>query len=76
MKYQCALCGADYHVDHVRQWGKHKESDGNGNKAVCTALVPDHLGSGQVCKGDLVALPTLDGEVEKLAAKITPITTR
>lgn len=68
MKYQCAHCGETYPIDHVRQWGKHEASNGHGPTPCCTALVQDHLGSGAVCRGPLVAQPLEDGEA------VAPIT--
>ena len=77
MKYVCAHCNTEYHIDHVKAWGTTAESSGYGPQAVCTALVPDRAkaGSNAVCRGPLVAVPSKDAaEVAALAKKLTPIT--
>lgn len=72
MKFVCSLCDAEYHRDHVREWGKHQESLHNGPRPVCTALVRDALGSGAVCRGDLVPVPASAAAVAALK-RPTPI---
>jgi len=55
IKHTCSSCGAEYRAEYVKDWGKHAESNGCGPRPTCTALVPDHLGSGQMCRGQLMA---------------------
>jgi len=57
MKLECSECGAQYPGDLKSLWGKTAETNGYGPNVVCTALVPDALGSRQVCRGALGAIP-------------------
>lgn len=66
--FECALCGAQYQPDHVRQWGKHQDSLHLGARPVCTAVVKDHLGSNATCRGDLFAVGATEADAAKIAA--------
>lgn len=69
---KCAHCGAEYHADHAKHWGKHQDSVHAGPIPVCTALVEDHLGSGALCRGPLYAL-AVDAKSAESIARPRPI---
>jgi hypothetical protein len=76
--FQCSTCDRVYDRKHVTDWGRHQESLHVGSSAVCTALVPDHLGSGQLCRGQLVARQATADELKleadaEAGAAVSPI---
>lgn len=84
MHYVCSRCEAVHPKEHGSQWGKTKESDGYGPRAICTALVPNGVRSldpqrgmiegMQVCGGDLALVAETTAAVSRKVRAVRPIT--
>jgi hypothetical protein len=82
--HECANCGAIYPQDHVRHWGRTKESDALGPRPKCVELVesqyaptaPNGEKPREVCGGALVARDLPDAELTTRSASVRSVTLR
>lgn len=52
----CTRCGAVHPIEVQNEWGSYPGTPGLGPSPVCPEIIPGHRGSGQVCRGQLVAV--------------------